>query len=191
MAELLTLHNVILALFILSLIWLIKVIIKKQTEYLSRAVIFSLFFLAALVFVQKTELKTLSFDEIKREFFPEKPLSYAYETTEGASGEYKYIRYSFPGPGPRLSLDLDSSGQFFSITDVSSLNRILEYLGHMKVKSGVPELASVTGSKFDVNRYRWDDYAEGILVIDRAICRDKEKVDSFNCIAFLTIMKRF
>lgn len=189
-----TLKYIVLALLFLCAIWLIRVVVKRETENLLRTILLSIIFLAAFIYLQSVESEKLTFADIKvqiREtFFPERPLHYVYFKDEGIVGRNRFVRYTFESPGPKLSLTMDPNHKYFHIKDVYSLNRVLEYLGLPKVEKAVPELASVTGSRMDISLYRWDDYPTGLLTIERGICQDRDKLESYQCIVGVTITRR-
>ena len=116
--------------------------------------------------------------------------NYVYHKEEGVARQRRYTRYYFEVPGPSLSLKLDPKTQYFHIKNVYSVNRILEYIGLPKVKTAVQELASLTGSRNDINLYRWDDYPLGILTIERGICQDRDRLDSYPCIVTIMLLER-
>lgn len=189
-----TLKNVVLFLLGLSVIWIIRVLVKRELENLLRAALVSLLLGAIFFYLQNTKLETITWagikDQIKQTFFPERPPNYVYYQEEGYAGKTRYIRYSFESPGPRLSLTLDSEQKYFHLKDVDSVNRILEYVGLPKIKKAVPELASLTGSRNDLNLYRWDEYPKGILVVERGICQDRDRLESYQCIVNITIFQK-
>jgi len=75
--------------------------------------------------------------------------------------------------------------------NVSSLNKVLKHLNLPKVSSGVPELSSITGSKYDMHCYRWDNYQPGILTVDSTLCRYTPTLKTYNGISVITITKRY
>lgn len=186
-----TLKNIALVLIGLSVIWFIRVVVKKETENLLRSALLLILLLAVFVYLQGTKAEKITWagfkQEVKGAFFPEKPPQYVYYKDEGIAGNRRFIYFSFESPGPKLSLVLDSNQKYFHIKDIHSVNRILEYLGLEKVKAPVPELASVTGSRNDLNIYRWDDYPGGTLQIERGICQDRDRLESYQCIVSVTI----
>jgi hypothetical protein len=189
-----TLKYIILALLFVCAIWLIRVVIKRETENLLRTILLGIILIAAFFYLQNVKSEKLTFADIKGQiketFFPERPLHYVYYKDEGVVGRNSFVRYSFESPGPKLSLTMDPSQKYFHIKDVYSLNRVMEYLGLPKVKKPVPELASITGSRNDINLYRWDDYTLGILTIERGICQDRNKLESYQCIVAVMITRR-
>jgi hypothetical protein len=189
-----TLKTIVLALIGISVIWLIRILVKKETENIARTLLVGALLGGAYFYLQNTKLETLHFSDIKNQikdtFFPEKPANYIFHREERNDASGNYIRYFFESPGPRLSLELDPSGKYFNIKDLYSINRILKYLGLPEVDRRVPELASITGSANDINMYRWDNYEMGILTVERAICQDRDMLESYQCIANVLITRR-
>jgi hypothetical protein len=175
-------------LFIAS-IWLLVIIIQKRTGYMFRAMVFFLLVLLALIYLQQSDSSKYTINDVKLALFPETTPIYNYRH-EGERGNI-IASYFFTDPRPRLKLSMGASGKYFHITDVTSLNRILLHLKLPKVKSGVKELASLTGSDTDNFVYRWDDYSKGILIIYRTLCRKRETLDTFNCLERIIIKKKY
>jgi len=188
------LKNIVLVLLFLCLIGIIRVVVKREFEHLLRAVLILLLLGGVFYYLETTESETLTFagirDQIRDKFFPEKIPDYVYNKEEGISGGNRYVRYYFESPGPKLSLTFDPKTQYFHIKDVHSVNRILEYLGLPKVKTAVQELASITGSRNHINLYRWEDYPRGPLTIERGICQDRDRIDSYQCIVSIMISRQ-
>jgi hypothetical protein len=188
------LKNIILVLLLLCVIWIIRVMVKREYENLLRAALILLLLGAVFYYLQRTESETLTWTGIRTQFkatfFPEKAPNYIYNKEEDVSGRNSYIRYYFESPGPKLSLSYDAKTQYFHIKDVYSVNRILEYLGLPKVKTAVQELASLTGSRNDLTLYRWEDYPLGRLTIERGICQDRDRLESYQCIVSIIIWRR-
>jgi hypothetical protein len=188
------LKNIVLVLLVLCVIWIIRVVVKREFENLLRAALIFLLLGAVFYYLQTIDSKTLTFADIRAQikdtFFPEKKPDYIYHKEEDVSGRNSYIRYYFESPGPKLSVTLDAKAQYFHIKDVYSVNRILEYLGLPKVKAAVKELASLTGSRDDLTLYRWEDYPLGPLTIERGICQDRDRLESYECIVSIMIWRR-
>jgi len=98
--------------------------------------------------------------------------------------------YIFEDPGPPLPLVMMSGGKYMAIKDVRSVNSVLEFLGLPPVAEGVSELASITHQPLDADKYRWDDYKRGVLLLERGICLDMTSAQTFTCIARITINSR-
>ncbi len=188
------LKNIVLVLLFFCVVWILRVVIKREFENLLRAAIIFLLLGGAFYYLQTTESETLTLADIsaqiKDKFFPEAAPDYVYHKEEGLAGRNNYTRYYFETPGPKLSLDFDPKTQYFHIKDVHSVNRILEYLDLPKVKVAVQELASLTGLRKDLTLYRWEDYPLGILTIERGICQDRDKLESYQCIVSIMIARR-
>lgn len=192
-----TLKTIVMVLFGLTIVWLVKILIKQEFETLVRALIVAVFFGGAFFFLQQTKLETISWKNVKQIVFPEKALAFAYVKEEGRIGVGRYTRYTFPAPtgeegslfgiGPQIKLIMDPSGRSYNITDVEPVNRVLAYLGLPKVKAGIKELSSITGQLSDVNHYKWDDYEQGVLIIERGLCQNKDSLERYPCIVSITV----
>jgi hypothetical protein len=196
MTEYLTLHNIVLGLLVLSALWLIIVVIKKQNENLARALLLTVFFGGALIFINTYHITKLNLSDIREKVMPSKKkvVNYAYEMENGGSGKEFYTMYVFKEPFPKISLSMDTKGRFFHISsdrDIASINAILKYLGLPRIIKGVQELVSITGSQLDIYHYRWDDYPEGILVLERDRCPDRDSLQTYHCLRTITITKRY
>ncbi len=189
-----TLKTIVLVLLGITAIWLIRVLVKRETENIVRTLIFGALLGGALFYLQNQKVETLEFSDItgqiKDTLFPEKAPNYIYYKDEGTDLKGSYIRYYFESPGPKLSLELDPSGKFFNIKSIQPINRILVYLGLPKVERPVRELAAITGSANDIDHYRWDDYPLGALTIIREICQDRDKLESYQCLSNILIARR-
>jgi hypothetical protein len=187
------LKNIVLVLLFLCLIGIIRIVVKREFENLLRTALVFLLLGGVFYYLQRTETETLTLADIsaqiKGKFFPEKAPDYVYQKEEGVAGRTNYVRYYFETPGPKLSLDFDPKTQYFHIKDIYSVNRILEYLGLPKVKTAVQELASITGSRNDLTLYRWEDYPLGRLTIERGICQDRDRLESYQCIVSIMISR--
>lgn len=192
--EVALLKNIILALILICAIWTFRIIVKRENENLLRAGLILILLGVIFFFLQSTESETITFGDIRAQikdtFFPEKTPNYVYHKEEGRAGLRNYTRYYFESPGPPLSLSLDPDTQYFHIKNVRSVNRILEYVGLPQVKTAVQELAALTGSRNDLMLYRWEDYPLGILTVERAICQDRDRLDSYQCIVSIMILQR-
>ena len=195
-----TLRTIVLVLFGLSIVWIIKIVIRREFETIFRALVVAALLGAAFLYLQNTKHPGISWPIIRDDIFPSKARTYTYLKEEGRPGGPFVVRYIFPlpppegqdpGPSPKLNLTLDSNGKHYNITDIEPLNRVLTDLGLPPVKSGVRELASITGRLNDVNYYRWDDYEQCILTIERGLCNDKDSLERYHCLVSLTIQSRY
>jgi hypothetical protein len=193
------LKTIVLGLFGLTILWIIKIIIKKEFEALFRAILVSIFFGVILLYLNQTKLEMISWKAVRQEIFPEKAEAFTYVKDESYQAGVRYIRYFFPAPGPegsdpgpspRLNLSLDSNGKHYHITDIEPVNKVLAKLGLPPVKAGVKELSSITGRSTDVNRYRWDDYAMGTLILERSLCVNKNSLERYHCVVFISVQGR-
>jgi len=191
LVDFITLSIITIALLIFSFLWILKLFIKREREYLFRALLIFIFVLLAFIFFQKSEIGQWNYQQIKDHIFPAKTIHLKYHVEKSSSFNDNYKRYVFEEPRPKLILSLDKKGQYLNLHNISPVNRVLKALGLPPVTSGVPELASITGSRFDVNHYRWDNYPEGILIIEKTRCSNKKTFKSYDCIAALTIRHRY
>jgi hypothetical protein len=185
-----TARTILMVLFGLSVVWVIACIVRNDTATIIRALLVTAVLGAAFYYVHQTRLQTLSFKSVKEDLFPRAPLSLSYEKTEATFNGIPETVYSFAEPGPELVVSLEEGGKYLTIPDVDPLNRVLQYIGLPPVTHGVPELASITGSPLDVNKYRWDDYALGTLIIERGICRNVRTAETYPCIGAITVRPR-
>jgi len=176
-------------LLILAAIWLIILIIRRQHEYIFRAMLIMLLLLMGLIFLRQHEAGKITWPDLKVKIFPGKPPVYNYTVKKAYIGNKLETRYVFQDPKPKLSLKLDSSGDYFHISDIKPINNTLEHLKLPKVEKAVPELASLTGAKGDVNLYRWKDYPLGVLTVERALCQEEDSLDVYHGIITLRILK--
>jgi len=193
MAEILgriTLVNILGVLLLIASIWLLVIIVKKKTGYIFRGMVFFLFVLLALIYFQQSEAKKYTLSDVRYALFPKKSLPLIYHVAED-SQPGTVVRYVFDDPKPRIPLSMDKNGKYFHITDITAINDILSKMKLPRVKEGAKELASITGNNSQQNLYRWDDYPRGILTIERSICRNRETLNSFNCIIAITIRKKY
>jgi hypothetical protein len=185
-----TARTVVMVLGILSVLWVIVCVVKNDTATLFRAVITMILFGLVFFYLNGTKIQTLSFKNIKNDLFPPKPLNLSYEKRETFVGNQLQTVYAFAEPGPELVLTMEEGGKYLTISDIEPLNRVLAYLSLPPVKNGARELAAITGNSLDVNKYRWDDYELGTLIIERGICRNIATAGTFPCIDTLTIIRR-
>jgi len=185
-----TAKTVVLILFGLSILWIIIIIVRNDMQTMVRALIVAALLGLGLYCLNQTKLETLSFTAIKQELFPVKGRAYAYDRRDGYDAGRPTSTFIFEDPGPPLSLTMMNGGKYMSIKDIRPVNVVLQYLGLPPITEGVPELASLTGQTLDTDKYRWDDYERGVLLIERGICRDMTGARSFTCIARITVTGR-
>jgi len=182
-----TLSKVLSVCLFLVSIWLITIIIKKEKHNFVRGILFFIFLLAALFFVNESDNKQLTLISLRDQFFPVKALELDYSTSIQGSGLNQETIYSFNEPRPIIQLSLDNQGEYFHITNPESVNRILKQLGLPLVDSGVPEFASLTGSFYHRGQYRWENYPRGVLTLSRTRCKNKETLRFYNCVVRISI----
>ncbi len=185
-----TVKTVVLVLFGLSVLWIIIIVVKNDMQTIIRALLVTAVLGLALFFLSQTKLEKLSYTAVKNELFPVKMRNYAFQKLEGQIEGRPTTTYIFQDPGPPLPLAMMNGGKYMAIKDVRLINSVLEFLGLPPVKEGVSELASITHVDIDSDKYRWDDYEKGVLLIERGLCRDMTAAQTFPCIARITIYSR-
>lgn len=180
----------VLVLFGLSILWIVVIIVRNDMQTIIRALIVAALLGLALYYVDHTKLEKLSYRAIKEELFPVKVRAYTFEKWEGLVDGRPTKTFIFQDPGPPLVLAMVNGGKYMAIRDVRSVNAVLANLGLPPVDAGVPELASLTGRTLDADKYRWDDYAGGVLLLERGICRDMTSAQTFTCIARIVVSGR-
>lgn len=185
-----TARTAILVLLGLAVFWVVICIIKNDTATIIRALITTVLLGIVFFYLNQTKLQTLTYKGVKNDLFPPKPLHAVFEKREMISAGESRTIYSFSEPGPELALSMDEGGKTLSITDIDPLNRILVYVGLPPVKKGAPELSSITGSSLDVDKYRWDDYELGTLIVERGICRNVTTTSTYPCVETITVLRR-
>lgn len=188
--EQITLVNIFSVLLLIASIWLLVIIVQKKTGYMFRGMVFFLFVLLALIYFQQSDAKKYTISDIKYALFPKKSLTLNYHTEED-SQRGTVARYVFDEPIPRIPVSMDADGKYFHITNIKVINEILSRMGLPQVKKGAQELISITGSISHKNLYRWDDYPKGILILERNICKNKQTLETFNCLATITIRQKY
>jgi hypothetical protein len=176
-------------LLILAAIWLIILIIKRQHDYIFRAMMIMLILLLGLIFLRQHEAGKLTWPEIKFNLFPGKQVVYNFTVRKAFVAGKQETRYVFNEPQPKLSLRLDQSGTYFHITDIKPINNMLKHLNLPEVKEKVPELASVTNSKKDTNLYKWENYSGGTLIIERTLCQNPASLEVYQGVANVRIIR--
>ncbi len=176
-------------LLILVAIWLIILIVKRKHEYIFRAMLIMLIILLGLIFLRQHESGKLTWSEIKGKLFPGKPVVYDYTVRKTNVGGKTETRYVFKEPQPKLALKLDKSGTYFHISDLRPINNMLKHLNLPEVKEKIPELASLTQRKRDVNLYKWENYSAGTLILEKALCQDPESLEVYHGVATIRIVR--
>ena len=178
---------ILMVLLALSAIWVIICIIRNDTATIVRALIVTVLVGLSFFYVNQTKLQTLTLDAIRDDLFPPKLEYFTFDKRETTAGGILTTTYIFTEPGPRLRLTMEKGGKYLTISDIRSLNRVLAYVGLPPVKSGVRELASITGSTLDANLYRWEDYDLGVMTLERGICHNISTTESYPCISSITV----
>ncbi len=189
MIETSTLKTIVTVALGLCALWIFFLIIRRDFDSIVRALIVTLLVGGAFFYLQQTKLEKISFAGIKNDLFPGREPVWKYWVQEKLEGDNPTQTYIFRDPGPRLKLELDANKKHYHITDIEPLNKVLAYLGLPPVKTGVRELAAVTGRLIDVNTYRWDDYPQAPLVLERGICHGKTEVETYHCIVSIRVRK--
>lgn len=185
-----TAKTVVLILFGLCVLWLIIVIVKNDMQTFVRALFVTALMGLSLYYLNQTKLEKLSFAAVKEDLFPPKMRNYAFEKREGFQAGRRVTTYVFQDPGPPLSLSLEEGGKYMAIKDIRTVNRALAFLSLPPVEEGVPELSSITGMGLDADKFVWEDYERGELIVERGICHDMNSAQSYTCIARITIISR-
>jgi hypothetical protein len=185
-----TAKTALLVLFGLAILWVIVIVVKNDMQTIVRALVVAALLGLGLYYVNQTKLEKLSFTAIKEELFPVKERAYTFTKRESTLDDRAVTTFVFSDPGPVLSLVMMKGGKYMVIKDVRLLNAVLQYIGLPTVAEGVPELAALTGRTLDADKFRWDDYERGVLLIDRGICRDMTTTETFTCIARITVTAR-
>jgi hypothetical protein len=184
-----TARTVILVLLGLAVLWVIACVVRNDMATIVRALIVMILLGITFYYLNQTKLQTLTYKAVKNDLFPPKPLHASFEKRESyVAGELQTV-YTFAEPGPELVLSMDEGGRSLNISDVDPLNRVLAYVGLPPVKRGARELASITGSNLDTDKYRWDNYELGVLIIERGICRNVATTATYPCIQAITVVR--
>jgi hypothetical protein len=185
-----TAKTALLILFGLAILWIVIIVVKNDMQTILRALVVAALLGIGLYYVNQTKLEKLSYTAIKEELFPIKARAYTFDKRESSIDGQTATSFIFKDPGPPLAAVMMDGGKYMAIKDVRLLNAVLAYIGLPPVAEGVPELASLTGRTFDADKYRWDDYERGVLLIERGICRDMTTTATFTCIVRITVTGR-
>ena len=185
-----TLHKILTILLIISSLWVLRSIFQREQKkiWISLSVLLS--FGIIFFHVQQNESKNISIADMSELVFPGPPTDYKYRIDEGYKDGFHYTRYIFEDPIPEFSLAMNSKTGYFRISDISLINALLEHLELPKIAASVPELASITGSSYDVGYYCWEDYPLGTLLIKRELCRQKNQITTYFGISSLAVTQR-
>ncbi len=182
-----SLTGIVTVLIVLTVIWLLKIIVKKERRSLFRGVMLLLFLTIVLFYLTSGISEEWSLRKMWNKIFPQQPVHIDYRIEKRTACPAELTRYIFREPYPRISLKMDMSGKYFYIKDTSSINAVLKELNLPLVNEGVPELSSITGSQNDVSLFRWDKYPRGKLTIEKTLCRDKNSLETYHCIVQITL----
>jgi hypothetical protein len=185
-----TAKTVLSVLFGLSIIWIIVIIVKNDMQTIIRAIVVAALLGLGLYYVGQTKLETLSYEGIRNELFPIKAQAFTFARQDTTNAGRAVTTFTFPDPGPTLAVTMMSGGKYMAIKDIRTVNVVLEYLGLPPVAEGVSELAATTGRRLDADKFVWDDYERGVLVLERGICRDMASAQTFTCIVRITVTAR-
>jgi hypothetical protein len=188
-----TAKTVLLILFGLSILWIVVIIVRNDMETIIRALVVAAVLGLALYIIHIPRIARhdkISFAIIKNELLPARSRAFTFERREGRIDGHSTTTFIFSDPGPTLSVALVNGGKYIAINDVHSVNVVLQSLSLPPVVGGVPELAAITGKGSDSDKFRWDDYEKGILLIERGVCRDMTSASTFTCIARITLTAR-
>jgi hypothetical protein len=189
--QLVSLSDIAGIFLIFALLWLVRVLAKKENENIFKAIILLLFFLAVFLYLSQNDSNKLTISDLKNNFFPSKTIKIKYRVERGVVNRNEYIKYVFKKPYPILSVKMDKSGSYFNIVNPESVNKVLRYLDLPEVKKGVPELSSVTGSVYDASQFRWEKYPRGILILEKTLCRSGDSLTMDHCISVITIQLHY
>jgi hypothetical protein len=184
-----TARTAILVLLGLSIFWVVVCVVRNDTATVVRALIVTVLLGVVFFYLNQTKIQTVSWKSVKDDLFPPKPINASYQKTETVINGVPQTIYAFADPGPELVLSMDDGGKTLSVTDIDAMNRILQYVGLPPVSRGAPQLSTVTGSNLDTDKYRWDDYPLGTLVVERGICRNITTANTFNCVQAITVIR--
>lgn len=180
-------------LFGLSVLWIIVIIVKNDMETIVRALIVAALLGGGLYLVNRPGASVdgkISFTSIKEYLFPVPERDYPFTVNTGTVSGRPSTIYIFQDPGPPLSTAMMEGGKYMAIKDLRTVNNVLKLLGLPPVGEGVPELASLTGKTLDADKYLWNDYERGVLLIERGLCRDMTSARTFPCISSIRVTIR-
>ena len=188
-----TAKTVLLILFGLAVLWIVVIIIKNDTQTIVRAILVAAVLGLGLYLVSQPGASVdgkISFASIRDHLFPVPERSYSFERREGHTAGRPATTFLFHDPGPPLSLAMMEGGKYMAIKDIRMVNAALKSVGLPPISTSVPELSSLTGLRVDTDKFRWDDYERGVLVIERGICHDMTSARSFPCVSTIRVTAR-
>jgi hypothetical protein len=188
-----TVKTVLLVLLGLTLLWIVIIIVKNDTQTIVRAILVAAVVGLGLYLVSQPGASVdgkISFTTIRDHLFPVPERAYTFERRDGHSAGRATTTYIFYDPGPPLSLAMLEGGKYMAIRDIRRVNAALKAVGLPPVTAAVSELASLTGLTLDADKFRWDDYERGVLLIERGICHDMATAQSFPCVSTIRITAR-
>lgn len=188
-----TAKTVLLVLFGLCVLWIVVIVVKNDMQTIVRALLVTAIVGLGLYAVNLPKVAKhdkISLSILRDEFFPIKRRAYPFQKRDGFVAGRTTTAYIFDDPGPPLSVAMIEGGKYMTIKDLRTVNVILEYVGLPPVEEAVSELAALTGRTLDADKFRWDDYGPGVLLVERGICRDMTSAQSFTCIARITVTAR-
>ena len=97
-----TLRTIVLVLFALSLIWVVKVVVKREFETLFRALLVTALIGGAFLYLQDTEHTSISWKIIRSDIFPSTAQPYTFLKEEGRMEDLFSSVTSSPGRAPRV-----------------------------------------------------------------------------------------
>jgi hypothetical protein len=108
--ESLSLTHIIGLLLILVSLWLIKIIVKKESRNVFRGMLLFLFLLATFLYLDLKAPEKWTFSDLKETFFPTKQTEIKYNCKQWSTQQNTFTRYTFQEPYPRLGVSLDEKG---------------------------------------------------------------------------------
>jgi hypothetical protein len=162
-----TVKTVLLILFGLAVLWIVVIIIKNDTQTIVRAILVAAVLGLGLYLVSRPGASVdgkISFASIRDHLFPVPERSYSFERREGHTAG-------------RPATTSSSTIRAAPLSGHDGRRQIHGHQGHpwstppwgvrCRRFRGVPELASPDRTA-SADKFRWDDYERGVLVIERA-----------------------
>jgi hypothetical protein len=186
-----SLSDVVGLFLLLSSIWLIKIVLRRENENLMRGLVVFLLFLAVFLYLNQSPTRKWTVSDLKDRFFPQSipPIHYRMET--GTLENFEYVKYIFSDPLPPVSLSMTGSGRTFRINNLGPVNRVLRHLKLPEINRGTMEQAALTGSRMDARIYRWEDYPRGLMILEETLIQQRSSLKTYHGIVQITIRKRY